>query len=212
MINTCRKKGIRIYSQVSINQMTYGGNDIYENHYEYNSCSPNDKWKNKASSCGSPFFTIMGRVDNNAHTNKPPIFEYPAVPYCGTDFHCKRTSSNVEDLGSVWVDSNIVDLNTGSDYVRQRIADFLTELISIGISGFSIYNGKYISTDDYIGIFTKFKSNLGDTNLPSDFIAILEMDFSDTEKNTLICDDSKTFNFANKFIDKLKDNTINFTI
>ena len=33
MINTCRNKGIRIYSTVVINQMTYNGNDVYKAHY-----------------------------------------------------------------------------------------------------------------------------------------------------------------------------------
>ena len=33
-INECRKKGIRVYSQVVINHMTHQGNDIYLNHYD----------------------------------------------------------------------------------------------------------------------------------------------------------------------------------
>ena len=36
MIYNCRKRGIRIYSQVVINQMTLLGNDIYEKHYDLN--------------------------------------------------------------------------------------------------------------------------------------------------------------------------------
>jgi hypothetical protein len=39
MIYKCRKKGIRIYSQVVINQMTFLGNDIYDDHYYLNELS-----------------------------------------------------------------------------------------------------------------------------------------------------------------------------
>ena len=204
MINKCRKKGIRIYSQIVINQMTYNGNDVYENHYEENHCSPNTRWKSKSSSDGSPFFTYLGRKELNEFSGKIPIFEYPAVPYCGTDFHCQSSYNSYEDLDSSWIKSSLIDLNTSKPYVQQRIADFLTELISIGISGFSIYNGKYISTDDYIQIFQKFKNNLGDEKLPDDFLAILELSFdNENEKEYFICDNIyKSFGYA--FDEKLK--------
>ena len=206
MINKCRKNNIRIYSQIVINQMTYNGNDIYEEHYEERDCSPNNKWTAKSSNAGSPFFTILGRKDLNKYTGRIPIFEFPSVPYCGTDIHCKKgyQYSNYPEYDSSWI-NGLIDLNTGKPYVQQRIADFLTELISIGISGFSIYNGKYISTTDYCGIFGKFKENLGDEYLPKDFFAILEMSFeSNDEINYFICNNNIDESFGSNFDEKLR--------
>jgi alpha-amylase len=88
-----------------------------------------------------------------------PIFEYPAVPYCGSDFHCK--TDNDGSYYTRWVDGSLHDLDTSKEYVQQRIADFLTELISLGITGFSIYNGRFISNTDYAEIFRKLRNNLG---------------------------------------------------
>ena len=206
MINKCRKKNIRIYSQIVINQMTFNGNDIYETHYEEGDCEPNNRWTSKSSSAGSPFFTILGRKYLNVYSGNIPIFEFPSVPYCGTDIHCKKDyyPSNYPDLDSSWI-NNLIDLNTSKPYVQQRIADFLTELISIGISGFSIYNGKYISTDDYCAIFEKFKENLGDEYLPNDFFMILEMSFeNNAEIDYFLCNNNINGSFGNKFDEKLK--------
>ena len=204
LINKCKKKGIRIYSQVVINQMTYHGNDVYENHYS--NCVLQKSWPGKNASAGSPFFTCHGRIENplNPYTNKYPIFEYPSVPYCGSDFHCRRTTNELYELYIGWAGSqhSLNDLDTSKEYVQQRIADFFTELISIGIAGLSIYNGKYVSPNDYIEIFRKFKSNLGNGDLPKDFIIIFEMNIkNDNENNHLFCNTEQ--NFGEYFTEKL---------
>ena len=62
MIYKCRKKGIRIYSQVVINQMTFLGNDIYDDHYYLNELTVsylNPNWPDKSSAVGSPHFTYF---------------------------------------------------------------------------------------------------------------------------------------------------------
>ena len=209
MINTCRRKGIRIYSTVVINQMTYNGNDVYKAHYDPQNyekdchySSPTGNWGKKAASSGSPFYTFKGRNGTNPITQKIPIFEYPSVPYCGTDFHCQDKSvDDINKIDTIWVDGgDLLDLDTSKEYVRERIADFLTELISVGISGFSIFTAKYINTDDYCEIFRKFKENLGGS-LPNDFFVIFEMDSNG--KDTLICNDNN-INFSNKFKEKLR--------
>ena len=189
MINRCRHNNIRIYSQIVINQMTHNGNDVYSKHYnEDENCSENLLWVSKSSSGGSPFFTIKGR---KKETGKIPVFEYPSVPYCGTDIHCQDVSSDVSHIDVKWVggEDGLIDLNTSKPYVQQRIADFLTELLSVGFSGFSIYTSKYISTDDYKDILLKLKSNLGnDEDFPDDFIIIFEMAFdNDNEKKEIMC-------------------------
>ena len=81
--------------------------------------------------------------------------------------------------------------------------------MSLGISGFSVYYGKYISTTDYIEIFKKLKHNLGSNTFPDDFIVIIEISTNNTEINELICDDNNDGNFGGKFENKLKNAFIN---
>ena len=77
MIYKCRKKGIRIYSQVVINQMIFLGKDIYDGHYDLNELTVsylNPNWFGKISTAGSPYFPYFGRKYVNYYSNKPPIF------------------------------------------------------------------------------------------------------------------------------------------
>ena len=192
MINKCRKVKIRIYSEVVINNMVVDGNDEYKEHKNYDCYVDHGP---KRGSAGSPFWTMNGIFGNNQITNKSPVIEFPAVPYCGSDFHCKKAISNWGDLDDIsigWIEENEIDLNTSKDYVRQRIADFLTELISIGITGFAINNAKHIHPNDFISIFQKLKENLGGQSLPDDFLAYLQFNFGN-EKTQLICDDGVNF-------------------
>lgn len=73
--------------------------------------------------------------------------------------------------------------------MRQRIADYFTDLLSIGFSGFRIDAAKHISPDNLAHIFAKFKANLGGGDLPDDFMTYLEVIIGG-EKQLLMCDDS----------------------
>ena len=201
MINKCRNYNIRIYSEVVINQMVGNGNDMYNYHLN-NDCST---YGAKTGSAGSPFWTTGARNENNFYTNQIPVLEFPAVPYFTSDFHCQKSITNYYDpdeLNTGWVGGDLIDLNTEKVYVQQRIADFLTELISLGISGISINNAKHISPIDFSQIFKRLKDNLGGGDLPDDFIAILELRFGN-EKSILICNEG-SYSFAGKFIEKLE--------
>lgn len=141
MIYKCRKKGIRIYSQVAINQMTFLGNDIYNDHYYLNGLNVsylNPNWPDKSSVVGSPHFTYFGRKYVNYYSNKPLIFEYPAVSYYGDDFSCWKSTN--DDLFKGWVRESLQELNTEKDYAKQRIVNLFAELLSVRITCFSIYN------------------------------------------------------------------------
>ncbi|MBP5469931.1 MAG: hypothetical protein J6Z11_11890 [Candidatus Riflebacteria bacterium] len=173
MINKCRANGIRIYSQVVINQMTFNGNDVYANHYESNG----NFWGPKTSSGGSPFYTVKGRTGNNSNTELKPIFEFPSVPYCGSDIECLSDISNLIVL---------LKVNVSKSNVQQRIADFFTILISIGFSGISIYNAKEIIPQYYIEILKKLKDNLGGGDFPKDFIVNFELKFNN-DKEAILC-------------------------
>ena len=202
MINKCRLYNIRIYSEVIINQMVGNGNDMYNYHLN-SDCST---YGAKTGSAGSPFWTTRARNENNSYTNQIPVLEFPAVPYFSSDFHCQQEITNYydsEQLNAGWVGGDLIDLNTEKEYVQQRIADFLTELISLGISGISINNAKHISPTDFSQIFKRLKDNLGGGDLPDDFIAILEITFGG-EKSILFCNEGK-YSFAEKFIEKLKN-------
>ena len=204
MINRCRSNGIRIYSEVVINHMCTDGNDMYENHIN-NDCS---SWGKKTGSSGSPFWTGKGLNKNNMYTGLKPVHEFPAVPYFASDFHCKPKDPDYLSINGsnfIWI-ANLVDLNTEKEYVQQRISDFLTELMSIGISGFSINAALYVSPDNYISIFKKLKNNLGG-NFPYDFFAYLYfiMD-NEREKEMILCNND---NFGESFVEKMQNEGFN---
>ena len=206
MTKKCREKNVRIYSEVVINNMVANGNDVYEIHYN-NNCT--NIYGSRKGSAGSPFWTTKGQYFNNIYTGLKPTFEFPSVPYCGSDFHCYRDviNNNYNSINYGWI-NNLVDLRTESDYVRQRIADFFTELLSIGISGFIINNSKYINPNDFLYIFMYFKQNLGNVEFPDDFIIILEL-YVGMEKDMLLCNSEENYSFSKGLYKKLKD--ANFT-
>ncbi|HWS37348.1 MAG TPA: carbohydrate-binding module family 20 domain-containing protein [Actinoplanes sp.] len=87
-------------------------------------------------------------------------YNYPGV-YSDADFHTCRTAisdytnrSNVQDCELV----NLSDLNTGSDYVRGRIAGYLNDLASLGVDGFRIDAAKHMSAADLAGIKSKLSN------------------------------------------------------
>ena len=90
-------------------------------------------------------------------------------------------------LNAGWL-VNLADLNTESDYVRQRIADYFTDLLSIGFSGFRIDAAKHISPDNLAAILAKFKASMGGADFPDDFISYLEVIIGG-EKDLLMCND-----------------------
>ena len=85
--------------------------------------------------------------------------------------------------------------------MRQRIADYFTDLISIGFSGFRIDAAKHISPTNLAAILAKFKSNLGGS-LPDDFITYLEVIIGG-EKDLLMCQ-SNPYNFGQNFAEFMK--------
>jgi len=53
------------------------------------------------------------------------------------------------------------DLDTESEYVRDRIAAYMTDLLGIGFSGFRIDASKHMYPHSQAAIFKKLKDNLG---------------------------------------------------
>ncbi|WP_229074655.1 carbohydrate-binding module family 20 domain-containing protein [Actinoplanes sp. DH11] len=87
-------------------------------------------------------------------------YNYPGI-YSDQDFHSCRSAindytnrSNVQDCELV----NLSDLNTGSDYVRGKIAGYLNDLTSMGVDGFRIDAAKHMSAADLAGIKSKLSN------------------------------------------------------
>jgi alpha-amylase len=117
----------------------------------------------------------MWQSSNN--TGLHPGMEFPNAQYIATDFHCERSLNSWTDpfiLNNGWL-VGLSDLDTESDYVQSRIAAYMTDLLGIGFSGFRVDAAKHIYPESLAKIFKKFKDNLGGYELPSDFIAYLEV-------------------------------------
>ena len=64
------------------------------------------------------------------------------------------------------------DLNTEKVYVQKRIATFFVDMVSMGISGIEIANGRHIQTSSFAKIFSYTKEYLGG-RFPDDFFFII---------------------------------------
>ena len=77
--------------------------------------------------------------------------------YAPQDFH---TSCPITDYNNRWNVQNcelvgLPDLNTSSAYVQSTIANYLNDLLSIGVSGFRFDASKHIAAGDLQGILAK---------------------------------------------------------
>jgi alpha-amylase len=166
--------------------MTGSGNDIQE--HRNPSGSSCVLWGAKNSTAGSAYFTAGYTFDYNARTGQRPAQEFPAVPYGPSDFHCDRVLgdwSSGFSLNYGWL-VGLADLNTGKETVRARIADYLTDLLGIGFSGFRIDAAKHVQPDDLASILGTFKQNLGGV-IPHDWQTYLEVIIGG-EKELLECE------------------------
>lgn len=196
-INTCRSLGVRMYADAVINHMTGGGNDANPDHRngQGSSCTT---WgaKTTTAEAPSPSFTQDFCYRPNENTGLPPSQEYASVPYGPTDFHCECPLDVWTDchiLNTCWLDG-LVDLNTEQDDVQQRIADYMTDLLSIGFSGFRVDAAKHMNPDDLVGIFAKLKANMGGS-YPADFIVYMEV-LLGGEADMLLCNTDSGCNYA----------------
>lgn len=174
-IQTCRKHNVRVYADAVVNHMTGGGNDKLDHRNGGGSWC--NYWTGKDSTDGSYFSTHNWTYEENKNTGLIPGMEYPSAALGPMDFHCERGLSSWNDpfqLNNGWL-SGLSDLDTESDYVRERIAAYMTDLISIGFSGFRIDAAKHIQPDSLAVILSKLKRNLGGGDLPADFMTYLEV-------------------------------------
>ena len=88
-------------------------------------------------------------------------------------------------LNNGWL-VGLADLDTESEYVRERIAAYFTDLLSIGFSGFRIDAAKHIYPKSLAAIMAHLKTQLGGGDLHDDFITWLEV-IMGGEKDLLMC-------------------------
>ena len=204
MINTCRKNNVRVYADVVVNHMAGNGNDMYWDHRN-NVNGWCNHWGPKAGSAGSPWWTTGWQYQNNIYTGKRPGLEFPSVPYFASDFHCEKGINSWTDgdlLNYGWL-TGLTDLNTEKEYVQQRAADYITDLLTMGVSGIRIDAAKHINPYFLALIFKRLKDNLGGGELPDDFTAYLEVLFGG-EKDLLLCYDG-FYSYGNNFVNKMKE-------
>ncbi|MBP2194320.1 alpha-amylase [Nocardia goodfellowii] len=85
-------------------------------------------------------------------------FSYPAVPYESQDFHhCGTAGDAIEDYRDRYQVHNcqtleLADLVTEDNGVRDRIAEYLNDLLSLGIDGFRVDSAKNIPPEDLAAI------------------------------------------------------------
>jgi len=207
-IQACRSAGVRVYADAVINHMTGGGNDA--NPFHRNPGAGCATWGEKNSSLvmnalgsapsaldgPSPMFTQSYVYTVGSYTGKAPSQEFPAAHWGPLDFHCEKALNSWTDgnnLNSGWL-SGLVDLNTERDFVQERLADYLTDLISIGFSGFRIDAAKHISPDDLVAILSKLRRNLGGS-MPADWITWLEI-LLGGESDMLMCNVNSGYNYG----------------
>ena len=203
MINRCRASNVRVYAEIVINHTTGDGNDVNPLHYSGTS-APCITWGPKPGSGGSPFFTASYQVQNNYYTNKPPCNEFPAIPYFPSDFHCGLTIENWDDPNQLCYGNlaGLQDINTEKVYTQKRIATLIVDLLSIGISGVSIANGRHLPNFSWAKIFRQVKEYLGG-KLPPDFMAIINIE--NAKIMTILCSESGILDFGTVFTQKLKE-------
>jgi alpha-amylase len=85
--------------------------------------------------------------------------------YSPQDFHQPACGINPEDYGTDrWRVQNcglpgLPDLDTGTDYVRTTLANYLNDLTNIGVAGFRFDASKHMSVADIQGVMAKVNGN-----------------------------------------------------
>lgn len=145
-------------------------------------------YSGRSSILGSPYFTSQNTYLISPYTQTRPTLEFPAVPYGPSDFHCDRAITDYNDITQVTKGYlvGLTDLNTEREYVRDRIASYLVDLLSLGISGFRIDAAKHIGPQSMAEILRRVKVKMGGS-IPPDFLVWLEI-LMGGEAGWLACD------------------------
>ncbi|XP_077978297.1 alpha-amylase 1-like [Glandiceps talaboti] len=122
MVNRCNDKGVNIYTDIVINHMCGTGVSGY-------------------GTAGNWYDTTFDRR------------EFPAVPYSEWDFNDDICNRNIENYGDPWEVRNcrlvgLVDLKMSKSYVRDKLVDFMNDMIDLGVAGFRVDACKHMWPED----------------------------------------------------------------
>lgn len=124
MVATCHAAGVKIFVDAVINHMAGGGS-----------------------------------TGNGSAGSSYSHYGYPAVPYGNDDFHhCGRNGTDdISNYGDRWEVQNcelvdLSDLKTESSYVRGKLTEYLSDLVSLGVDGFRVDAAKHLPAADLAAI------------------------------------------------------------
>lgn len=85
--------------------------------------------------------------------------------YSSQDFHSPCTINSGDYAGDAWRVRNcqlvgLPDLDTGANYVQQTIADYLNNMVNLGVKGVRIDAAKHMSPGDIAGILGRVNGSL----------------------------------------------------
>jgi len=144
MVNRCNAAGVNIYVDAVINHMTGHG----------------------GSGTGTGGSSYDGPSEN-----------YPGVPFSNLDFHqpyCEISNYNdPNDVRNCYLVS-LNDLDGSKDYVRGKIADYLNDLVDIGVKGFRVDASKHMWPGDLEAMQGKVK-DLPEGGRPLFFHEVIDM-------------------------------------
>ena len=105
---------------------------------------------------------MTGAGQSGTGTAGSPFSDDNFPEYSAQDFNDCRT--NISNYSDRWQVQNcrlvgLQDLKTSSSYVQQNIADYLDDLVSLGVSGFRIDASKHIPATDLEAIKSKMKNS-----------------------------------------------------
>jgi alpha-amylase len=130
MVDACREAGVRVYVDAVVNHMTGQGSTSYGGasfgKYEYDGLYGPDDFHASPDDCPVPAdgANLAGQINDYADVAEV--------------FGCELVG--------------LSDLDTGSEEVRQTIADHLNRLLGLGVSGFRIDAAKHVGPTDLTAI------------------------------------------------------------
>ncbi|MDA0565431.1 alpha amylase C-terminal domain-containing protein [Streptomonospora sp. S1-112] len=144
MVARCRDAGVRIYVDAVVNHMTGTGS--------------------------------IGSGPGSAGSTYAK-YDYPAVPYGDGDFgDCRRDVADWTDPAEVQGCELLAlsDLDTGSAHVRGAIADYLNDLVGLGVAGFRVDAAKHVPAEDLAAIYARLDEVPGYGGRPYVFQEVLD--------------------------------------
>jgi alpha-amylase len=86
--------------------------------------------------------------------------QWPGVPFGPGDFNPRCDINNYNDIYQVrncWL-VGLADLNQGSQWVRDKIVDFMNHCINLGVAGFRVDAMKHMWPGDMEAIFGRLNN------------------------------------------------------